>query len=432
MIAATDIDDETLLEEVQRATFRYFWDLAHPACGLALDRSTRDVVAIGGSGMALMCIIIACQRGWITRAKGVERLILMLRALAKAERHHGIYGHFINGNSGRIKPFSPLDDGADLVETALLAQGLLCVRQYFTGAGEEERWLRATANELWRGMNWKAHLRQAEEALTWHWSPKHGFKMNHKINGWNECLLVYVLAHGSPTHPVGAASYDKGWTSSEHFRNRNPQYGYGLQLGPPYGGPLFFAHYSFLGIDPRGLADRHADYWRQNVEHTLINRAYCMENPRNFAGYGPDCWGLTASDSTVGYAAHAPDLDLGVIAPTAALSSMPYTPQLSKRVIRHLLREHKHLWRDWGFRDAFSVEEGWRAEASLAIDQGPIVIMIENYRTGLMWDLLMSCPEVRAGLSGLGFTSPWLELGRFPDRRNEEENAEKEFALAAP
>ena len=403
-----DDGDDALLEQVQRATFRYFWDLAHPASGLARDRSTCDVATIGGSGMGIMAIVVACERRWITRAQAVDRLLLILRALAGAERHHGMFGHFHDGVNGRIKPFSDLDDGADLVETAFLAAGLLCLRQYFAGPSEEERWLRQTAHALWCDMQWSAHRRPGDQALSWHWSPRHAFATNHRITGWNECLLVYVLACGSPTHPVPASCYHEGWTASAHFVNGTEHYGIDLPLGPPLGGPLFFAHYSFLGIDPRGLRDRYADYWRQNVQHTLVNRAHCIANPHNHAGYGPDCWGLTASDSTVGYAAHAPDRDLGVIAPTAALSSMPYAPDLAMRVLRHLLRNHGELWCDWGFRDAFSAGAGWQAEASLAIDQGPIVIMIENHRSGLLWSLLMGCPEVQAGLAALDFESPWL------------------------
>lgn len=403
-----DLPGDDLLEQVQRATFRYFWDLADPASGLARDRSTRDKVTIGGSGMGLMAIVIACERRWITRERAVERLASMLGCLARAERHHGIYGHFLDGKTGAIIPFSARDDGADLVETTFLAAGLLCARQYFAHNNHDERMLRGTAHRLWCEMNWAAHLQPGEEALLWHWSPNHGFAMNHRITGWNECLLVYVLAHGSPTYPVSGSSYHKGWTASPHFRNGHTYYKHDLPLGPPLGGPLFFAHYSFLGLDPRGLADGYADYWRQNLHHTLINRAYCIENPKGFAGYGGDCWGLTASDSIGGYAAHEPCNDLGVISPTAALSSMPYTPKLSLRVIRHLLKHYPKLWCGWGFRDAFSPHADWYAEASLAIDQGPILIMIENYRTGLLWRLMMSCPEILSGLSGLGFTSPWL------------------------
>ena len=402
------LDEAALLEAVQRAGFAYFWDHAHPDCHLARDRSTRDVVSIGGSGMGLMCLIVACRRGWIKRQKIVGQLLVMLRFLGDAERHHGVWGHFVNGGTGRIETFSPLDDGADLVETAFLAAGLLCLRQFFCGDGAEDRQIRALADGLWRGIDWTAHLQPGEQPLFWHWSPRHGFAMNHRIEGWNECLIVYVMACASPTHRIAPEHYSKGWTGGNAFRNGKTYFGHDLPLGPAGGGPLFFAHFSFLGLDPRGLADAYADYWHQNRNQCLINRAYCIANPRHFAGYGAECWGLTASDSVTGYAAHAPDLDLGVIAPTAALASMPYTPEYSQQVLRHLLSSLPGLWGDWGFRDAFSPQAGWMAEATLAIDQGPIVIMIENYRSALMWNLLMSAPEIRTGIARLQFTSPWL------------------------
>ena len=405
------LSDATLLERVQKACFSYFWDHAHPACHLARDRSTRDVVAIGGSGMSLMCHLIAHQRRWVGRRELTRRLGVMLEFLKKAERLHGMWGHFANGGTGAIVPFYGFDDGADLQETALLAAGLICVRQYFAGGTAREKRLSVLADELWRGIDWASHLQPTDDALYWHWSPNHGFAMKHWITGWNECLIAYLLAAASPTHQVPDTCYFKGWTAGQDFFNGNSYYGLKLPLGPPKGGPLFFAHYSFLGIDPRDLRDSFADYHLQNLNHTLINRAYCIENPKGFAGYGPDCWGLTASDSIEGYAPHEPRLDLGVIAPTAALSSMPYTPELSLRFLRHLLAEHPDVWGEWGFRDAFSPSTGWIAQATLAIDQGPIIIMIENHRTQLMWKLMMSAPEIASALTRLEFASPWLTAG---------------------
>ncbi|MBK5945110.1 beta-glucosidase [Rhodobacter veldkampii DSM 11550] len=404
MIPDAGLDDAALLEAVQRAHFSYFWDHAHPVSHLARDRSTRDVVTIGGTGMGLMCHIIAAERGWLPRAAVVDRLSRMLAFLEQAERRNGHWGHFHDGATGRIVPFSARDDGADLVETAFLAAGLLCLRQYFNAPGDAA--LRDAADRLWRGIRWDAHLQPGDPALYWHWSPRHGFAMRHRVTGWNECLITYVLAVASPSHPVPENCYHQGWTDSPVFRNGAVHHGYDLPLGPPMGGPLFFSHYSFLGLDPRGLADRYADYWRQNLHHTLINRAHCIANPQGHAGYGPDCWGLTASDTPGGYTAHSPLNDLGVITPTAALSAMPYVPDLSLRALRHLLTNHPQVWGEWGFRDAFCPGTGWVAEATLAIDQGPIVIMIENHRTGLIWSLLMSAPEIGDALARLGFAPP--------------------------
>jgi hypothetical protein len=239
----------------------------------------------------------------------------------------------------------------------------------------------------------------------WHWSPRHGFAMNHRITGWNECLIVYLLACASPTHQVPERCYHDGWTASPLFHNGETYYGVTLPLGPKLGGPLFFSQYSFLGLDPRGLSDRYADYGVQNLHHTLINRAHCIANPGGFAGYGPDCWGLTASDTQGGYTAHAPDNDRGVISPTAALSAMPYVPDLSMTALRHFLLHYPALWGEWGFLDAFSPGTGWIADATLAIDQGPIVIMVENHRSRLLWSLLGSAPELKDALSRLGFTT---------------------------
>jgi hypothetical protein len=178
----------------------------------------------------------------------------------------------------------------------------------------------------------------------------------------------------------------------------------------PYGGPLFFTHYSFCGLDPRGLRDRYADYWKQNTHHVRINYAHCVANPGKFKGYGPACWGLTASDDPDGYSAHAPDNDNGTISPTAALSSMPYAPQEAMQALRYFLAEcGEKAWGRYGFVDAFCLQRGWAANTWLAIDQGPIVVMIENHRTALLWKLFMSIPEVQLGLKRLDFSSPWLD-----------------------
>ena len=233
--------------------------------------------------------------------------------------------------------------------------------------------------------------------------------MNFEIRGWNECLITYVLAASSPRYAICPEVYHRCWAVSDHFTNGRSYYGITLPLGFDYGGPLFFAHYSFMGLDPRGLKDRYADYWEQNRNHTLINREHCVRNPNHFKGYGPDCWGLTASDNFEGYNAHSPDNDLGVISPTAALSSFPYTPEYSMQALKYFYnKKGGMIWGAYGFTDAFSETKNWYATSYLANDEGPIVAMIENYRTGLLWKLFMSCPEIQGGLKKLGFESPWL------------------------
>ena len=401
----TSLSDDALLDRVQRQTLRYFWDFGHPVSGMARERSNavpgydyRDTVTTGGTGFGIMAMLAGCERGFLSHANVRLRIARIVGWLESADRFHGVFPHFLHGGTGRTIPFSPKDDGSDLVETSFLIAGLLCARQYFDDAP-----LRAAINRLWHAVEWDWH-RRGEDVLYWHWSPDHGWAMNHAIRGWNECQIVYVLAAASPTHPIAPEVYHRGWTDSPVFRNGKTYDGIELPLGPPQGGPLFFAHYSFLGLDPCGLSDRYADYWAQNRAHALINRAHCVANPHNFAGYGPDCWGLTACDGDRGYNAFAPDNDHGVIAPTAALASMPYTPVESMAALRHFYEDMgERLWRDRGFADAFSDSAGWVADSHLAIDQGPIVVMIENHRSSLLWQLFMSCPEIDAGLRRLGF-----------------------------
>jgi hypothetical protein len=405
-------DDDQLLESVQRQTFRYFWDGAHRASGCAFDRlkttsaPRHPIIAMGGTGFGVMAVIVAVERGWVERPDAVERMGQIMSFLERAERHHGAYPHFLNGDSGAAIPFSRQDDGVDLVETALLFQGLICAQIYFDRA--EEASLRDRIDRLWSQVNWTWFTR-GERHLTWHWSPNYGWDLNLRIAGWNECLIAYVLAAASEKYPVDPDIYQDGFVASPSFRNGKMFHGVELPLGIDFGGPLFFAHYSFCGLDPRGLRDRHADYWEQNVRHARINYAHCVANPHGFKGYGPDCWGLTASHGPRRYGAHSPLHDIGVITPSAALSSFPYLPAEAMCALRGFLKHPAHrVWGRYGFVDAFSDERGWYARTYLAIDQGPIVAMIENYRTGLLWRLFMRSRQAQAGLAKLGFQSPWL------------------------
>lgn len=411
-------EDTALLDDVQRRTFAYFWDFGHPVSGLARDRAHDDadpgddLIAVGGSGFAAMAMVVAVERGWIAREAAVRRLLVMTEFLAAAERFHGVFPHFLNGTTGRVIPASPRDNGGDLVETAYLMQGLLTARQYFDGPGAAEADLRQRIDRLWHAVEWSWHTRGGESVLFWHWSATCGWAMNHRIQGWNECLIAYVLAAGAPRHAIAPAAYHEGWATGPDFRNGRRYYGIDLPLGPAAGGPLFFAYYSFLGLDPRGLTDRYADYWAQNVAHVRINEAHCRLNPNGFAGYGPDCWGLTASDDDAGYSAHDPEHDRGVITPSAAVASLPYWPEAALRAIRHFrFTLGDRVWGRYGFVDAFNQSRGWYATSYLAIDQGPIVGMIENHRSGLLWRLFMGVPEVRRGLARLGFSSPGLAAG---------------------
>jgi hypothetical protein len=383
--------------------------------GLARERSNLafgygpETVTTGGSGFGAMAVVIGAERGWTPRQDALDRLLRMVRFLQRADSYHGVLPHFLNGETGRTIPFSRKDDGGDLVETSFLVAGLLCARQYFDRPDAQEQELRRRINALWEEAEWSWHTRGGRNVLYWHWSPNQGWSMNHEIRGWNECLITYVLAASSPRYPVHPDVYHRGWAEGRSFRNGREFYGITLPLGPDYGGPLFFAHFSFLGLDPRRFADRYADYWQQNVAHTLINYEHCVRNPHGYKGYGRNCWGLTSSDDHLGYNGHAPDRDLGVITPSAALSSLPYTPEHSMAALRHFYhRLGERIWGEYGLVDAFSETHDWYASWHLAIDQGPIVAMIENYRTGLLWNLFMSCPEVQQGLQRLGFDSPHL------------------------
>jgi hypothetical protein len=400
------ITDEELLSKVQQQTFAYFWDFAQPASGMARERNTSgDLVTSGGSGFGLMAIIVGIERNFITRTEGLDRLNKILTFLESADRFHGAWSHWINGNTGDVIPFGADDNGGDLVETSFLVEGLLTFRQYLNPGNTAEQDLIERINTLWETVEWDWYTRGGQNVLYWHWSPDKEWIMNHTIQGYNECLITYVLAASSPSHTINASVYHQGWANSGGIANGKSFYNLILPLGQDYGGPLFFTHYSFLGLDPRNLSDAYANYWQQNVRHSLINHAYCAANPKSFVGYSDENWGLTASDNHLGYNAHSPTNDLGVITPTAALSSFPYTPEESMKAMKFFYYKlGDRLWGDYGFYDAFNITAGWAASSYLAIDQGPIIVMIENHRSGLLWNLFMSAPEVQSGLTKLGFT----------------------------
>jgi hypothetical protein len=404
------ISDDSLLTLIQKKTFGYFWDHAHPVSGLSRERrGSGEIVTTGGSGFGLMALLVGIERDFITRQEGFERFNKIVTFLARPEtdRFHGAFPHWMNGTTGKVIPFSTNDNGGDLVETAFLMQGLLTVREYFKNGNTAEVAMCDAINTLWQNVEWDWYRKDNQNVLYWHWSPDHGWIINMGISGWNEALIIYVLAASSPTHPIPLSVYTQGWARNGAYpmRNNNTFYAIKLPLGENYGGPLFFAHYSFLGLDPRNLSDQYASYWSQNVAHSMINHAYCKADPKDFAGYADNCWGLTASDIQNGYSASSPTNDRGVIAPTAALSSFPYTPEESMKALKFFYYTiGDKLLGDYGFYDSFDLTTAWFASSYIAIDQGPIVCMIENYRTGLLWNLFMSSSEVQAGLTKLGFS----------------------------
>ncbi|WP_026751657.1 glucoamylase family protein [Sediminibacterium sp. C3] len=417
-------EDTALFRKVQEATFQYFWNGAEPNSGLARERvhldniypqNDQNVVTSGGGGFGVMAILVGIERGFIKREEGVMRLETILHFLETADRFHGVWPHWWDGTTGKVKPFSRYDDGGDLVETSFMLQGLLCVRQYFKNGNKQEKSIAARADQLWKEVDFN-YYRNQQNVLYWHWSPNHAWKMNFPVKGYNECLIMYILAASSPTNPVPAEVYHEGWAMNGKIKETKTSYALSLDLkhqgNPPNGGPLFWAHYSYLGLDPRGLKDQYANYWNETVNHAKINYTWCVENSGGFKGYGSNNWGLTSSYSINGYAGHAPskERDLGVISPTAALSSFPYTPKESMAAMKYWYNDlGSKVWGKYGFYDAFSIHHNWFQPRYLAIDQGPIVVMMENYRSGFIWKLFMSSPDVQAGLKKLGFTSPYLK-----------------------
>jgi hypothetical protein len=431
-----NIPDSVLLEIVQKQTFRYFWNYAHPVSGLARERDNTvkanyywdyineadgepnfskgtfgpEACAIGGSGFGILSTIVAVNRGWIGRDTALKRLVKIVDFLIKAECYHGIYPHFMNGVTGKTIPFGRLDDGADIVETSYLFMGLLSARQYFNKDTPLEKYFRNRVNTMWHDADWNWHSKGGNKTLYWHWSNYNDFDMNFPVFGYDEALITYIIAASSESHPISKELYENSWVNTPSWKNGKSYYGITLPLGNfDKGGPLFFEQYTYMGIDPNGLKDdKGIDYAEQTKNHTLINRAYCIENPKKFKGYGENCWGLTAGDSFKGYVAHCPEDDRGVIQPTAALSSFPYTPEYSMQALKHFYYDlGDKIWGDYGFADGFSETHNWYAKTHLAIDQGPIVVMIENYRTGLIWKLFMGCPEINKGLKNLGFISKY-------------------------
>ena len=418
--ATRPISDEELLTMVQEAHFRYYWEGAEDHSGLARENipGRRDMIATGASGFGLMALIAGSERKFISRQQAVDRFLKVVRFLDKTDKFHGAFPHFVDGPTGKVEPFfGERDNGGDLVETSFLVQGLLTARAYFNGASEKEKEIRDRITRIWQGVEWAWYRRYPDSKfLYWHWSPDKEWVINHRLIGWNETMITYLLAIASPTHGIPASMYYTGWANRDStgqqyrsawggtregsmYTNGNTYFGVPLAVGVSNGGPLFFVHYSFLGFDPRQITDAYTNYFTNNRNIALINYRYCLENPGGYAGYGDSAWGLTASDGPYSYSADEPVLrqDRGKIAPTGALSSFPYTPQESMKALKNYYYNYGYfLWGEYGFRDAFNLEQEWCSEIYMGLNQAPIVVMIENYRTGLLWKLFMSNPEIKS------------------------------------
>lgn len=418
---STTNSDLNLMKRAQKDVFKYFYDYAHPNSKLARERIhendlsfDQNVVTIGGSGFGFLNILLGIENGFISRTQGINHLETALNFLESADRFHGAWPHWINGNSGEVIPFSSMDNGGDIVETALLSQALICIREYFKNGNTTERQLSLKADDLWKSVEWDWYTNE-ENHLYWHWSPEFQWQMNFKIEGYNETLIAYILAAASPTYPISAETFHNGWAKNGGILSSVSNYEIPLifdhKATDRSVGPLFWAHYSYLALDPRGLNDTYANYWDVVKNHTEIIYQHCVQNPNQFLGYSTNCWGLTASysrntDGSTGYSAHQPNNDRGVISPTAALSSIPYTPEKSMRFLRFLYEDsNQEYLGTFGPYDAFSIHYQWKTKRYLAIDQGTIGPMIENHKTQLFWNLFMNAPEIREGLINLGFSS---------------------------
>jgi len=414
-----ELSEGELLTMLQRACFLYYWESADPHSGMAHEDIPGDdrIVATGASGFGTMALMVGVDRGFITREQGVRRLTRIVHFLDHAQRYHGAWSHFMDCNSGRTMPvFGMYDDGGDLVETAFLMQGLLAARQYFHAAAPAEQSLYRAITQLWDTVEWDWYRQTPDsDFLYWHWSPNWAFHIHHPLIGFNEAMIAYLLAIASPTHAVPASLYYSGWagqseraihyreawsgaTDGDHYANGHTYYGIKLDVGVGSRGPLFFTHYSFMGFDPHSLHDRFTrSYFENDRSIALINRAYAIANPKHFAGYGAGGWGLTASDGPDGYMAESPDEahDRGTVAPTGALASFPYTPEPSMAAFKHYYSDFgDRLWGVYGLRDAFNLSADWVSPIYMGLNQAPIVVMIENYRTGLVWKYFMSNPEI--------------------------------------
>lgn len=419
------MNDEELLTMVQRATFRYYWEAAEPVSGLAKENihGRQNMIATGASGFGIMALIVGTERNFISRKEAVERFLRILNFLETADRFHGVYPHFLDGPTGKTEAFfGPKDNGADLVETSFLMQGLIAARQYFSANDPQEKIIRDKITSIWEKAEWNWFKQYPDSKfLYWHWSPDQGWVINHKLIGWNETMVTYLLALASPTHPVSPGMYYTGWANQDStgikyrsgwgqtmdgakYTNGNTYYGIKLDVGVSNGGPLFFTHYSYLGYDPHFITDRYTNYFTNNQNIAKINYRYCVDNPKKFKGYGDSAWGLTASDGPFTYSADEPVpwQDRGKITPTGAISSFPYLPQEAMKALKNYYFNYgKFLWGEYGFKDAFDLTNNWCSDIFMGLNQAPMTVMIENYRTGLIWKLFMQDPDVKSGLKKL-------------------------------
>jgi hypothetical protein len=411
--ATHEMTDDELLTMVQEAGFRYYWEAAEPHSGMTRENTPGDddIVAVGASGFGVMAIMVGAERGFITHQQAIERLSRMTEFLSTADHYHGAWPHFLSGSTGRRLPvFDMYDNGADLVETSFMMEGLLAARQYFKQDGPSGQALYERITKLWQGVDWNwFRATPQQDALYWHWSPEYSFHIANRLTGWNEVMITYLDAIASSTHGIPAGDYYSGWVGEaigNPYANGKSYFGIKLEVGGGTGGPLFFTDYSFMGFDPRGIHDRFTSYFDNNRAMALINQQYGIHNPHHWQGYGENTWGLTAVDGPEGYVPYEPtfDLDDGTIAPTGAISAFAYTPEPAMAALKHFYRDlGAQVWSIYGFRDAFNLQQNWYSGITMGLNQAPMIVMIENYRSGLVWKSFMANPEIQPALKNIGF-----------------------------
>jgi hypothetical protein len=411
-----EMTDDELLTMLQKACFEYYWEGGDSHSGMARENIPGDdrIVATGASGFGIMALLVGVDRGFITRQQGVERLTKIVGFLEHVPRYHGAWSHFMNGGTGETMPvFGMYENGGDVVETSFLIEGLLAARQYFHASVKSEQSLDRRITHLWETVEWDWYRETpTSDFLYWHWSPQWAWQIHLPLIGFNEVMITYLLGIASPTHSIPANLYYSGWVGESQqagesgagikdgdlYRNGHTYYGIKLDVGIGTGGPLFFTHYSYMGFDPHSLHDRFTkSYFDNNRNIAKINLAYSIADPKHYPGYGPNAWGLTASDGPDGYVPHAPNDndDRGTLTPTGALASFPYTPEASMAALKHFYRDlGDQMWDVYGPRDAYNPSANWISPIYMGLNQAPIVVMIENYRTGLVWKNFMANPEI--------------------------------------
>jgi hypothetical protein len=419
------------LHALQRHTFEYFWSQSSPANGLIGDNTASSAVpaSIAGVGMALSAYAVGAERGFVPRADAVARALATLRFFwgsphgpePDAAGYKGFYYHFLDVETGRRAWRSELST----IDTAILLAGALTAAAYFDGATPAEREVRDLADALYLRADWN-WARDEGAAVTHGWKPERGF-IRYRWTGYNEALILYVLGLGSPSHPLPEESY-RAWTETYRWKKL-----YGI--AHLYAGPLFIHQMSHMWIDFRGIRDaymreRGIDYFENSRRASHVQQRYATLNPRGFEGYAEDCWGVTASNGpgpatrTVrgverrfyGYKARGVPfgLDDGTLAPWATVASLPFAPEIVLPTLDHYFERFPEMVTEHGIACSFNPTfpddsgHGWVSGGHFSLDQGPVIVMIENYRSGLVWRLTRECPYFATGLARAGFAGGWL------------------------